>query len=75
MSKMIQVRNVPEEIHRRAKARAAMLGMSMSDYILRELRQALERPTREELLERISTRSAVEPKPAPEQILAEERER
>lgn len=75
MSKMIQIRNVPEEIHRRTKARAALLGMSMSDYILRELRQALERPTREEFLERLSTRSSVEPKPTPEQILAEERER
>lgn len=50
---MVQIRNVPTEFHRRLKARAAMEGMSMSDYILREVGKALERPTREEVLERL----------------------
>ena len=50
---MVQVRNVPEELHRRLKARAAIEGMSMSDYVLRELRKALDRPTRQEVLDRI----------------------
>ena len=50
---MVQIRNVPSEFHRRLKARAAMEGMSMSDYVLRELRKALERPTRQEILERL----------------------
>jgi antitoxin FitA len=53
MSSMVQIRNVPVELHRRLKARAATLGLSMSDYVLRELRKALERPTREEILERL----------------------
>ena len=54
MSKsMVQIRNVPTELHRRLKARAAIEGMSMSDYVLRELRKALDRPTREEILERL----------------------
>ena len=53
MSSMVQIRNVPPELHRRLKARAALEGMSMSDYVLRELRKALERPTREEILERL----------------------
>lgn len=53
MSSMVQVRNVPVELHRRLKARAAIEGLSMSDYILRELRKALERPTREDILERL----------------------
>lgn len=75
MSAMIQIRNVPDEIHRRLKVRAAELGISMSDYVLRELRHSLERPTREELLRRIEERSSVEPHPTPEAILAEERER
>lgn len=57
-SSMVQIRNVPEEFHRRLKARAAMEGMSMSDYILREVGKALERPTRQELLERLRTRPA-----------------
>jgi len=50
---MVQIRNVPSELHRRLKARAAIEGMSMSDYVLRELRKALERPTREDVLERL----------------------
>ncbi len=50
---MVQVRNVPSEFHRRLKARAAMEGMSMSDYILREVGKALDRPTRQDVLERL----------------------
>ena len=57
MSKtMVQIRNVSSEFHRRLKARAAMEGMSMSDYILREVGKALDRPTRNEVLERLRTR-------------------
>ena len=57
MSKaMVQIRNVPTEIHRRLKARAAIEGMSMSDYVLREVRKALDRPTRQEVLERLRAR-------------------
>ena len=44
MSVMIQIRNVPSELHRRLKSRAALTGISMSDYILRELRRSLDRP-------------------------------
>ena len=53
---MVQIRNVPNELHRRLKARAAIEGMSMSGYVLRELRKALERPTRQEILERLRAR-------------------
>jgi plasmid stability protein len=53
MSKMIQVRNVPEELHRKLKARAAAGGMSLSDYLLLELRGIAERPTWAELRERM----------------------
>jgi antitoxin FitA len=55
-STMVQIRNVPAEFHRRLKARAAIEGMSMSDYILREIGKSLERPTRHEVLERLRTR-------------------
>lgn len=55
-STMVQIRNVPAEFHRRLKARAAIEGMSMSDYILREVGKSLDRPTRREVLERLRTR-------------------
>jgi antitoxin FitA len=50
---MVQIRNVPAELHRQLKARAAVEGLTMSDYVLREVRKALERPTRAELLDRL----------------------
>lgn len=75
MATMIQIRNVPEEMHRRLKARAALLGMSMSDYVLRELRSALERPTREEVLERIASRPPVRVRPEPAALVRRERDR
>ena len=53
---MVQIRNVPADFHRRLKARAAIEGMSMSDYILREVAKALDRPTRQEVLERLRAR-------------------
>jgi len=55
-STMVQIRNVPAEFHRRLKARAALEGMSMSEYILREVGKALERPSRAEVLERLRSR-------------------
>lgn len=57
-STMLQVRNLPAELHRRLKARAAMEGMSMSEYVLREIRKSLDRPMRQELLERLKARPA-----------------
>lgn len=59
MSKMIQIRNVPDELHRMLKARAAEAGMSLSDYLLSELRDAAERPTPEQMRERLERRSRV----------------
>ena len=56
---MVQVRNVPDSLHRRLKARAAHAGMSLSEYILGELRRAAETPTREELLDRLESRAPV----------------
>ena len=50
---MVQIRNVPPELHRRLKARAAIEGLSMSDFVLREVRKALDRPTRQDVLERL----------------------
>jgi plasmid stability protein len=60
MSRMIQVRNVPDSLHRTLKAQAALSGMSLSDFLLAEIRQVAERPTIEELRERLRRRSRVE---------------
>jgi plasmid stability protein len=75
MSKMIQVRNVPDELHRTLKARAAQAALSLSDYLLVEMRRLAERPTREELLERISRREPVRARPRPADAVRAERER
>ena len=53
MSKIIQVRNVPDAVYRTLKVRAAMAGMSLSDYLLAELRDLAERPTMDEMCERL----------------------
>ena len=50
---MLQIRNLPDDFHRRLKARAAIEGLSMSEFVLREVRKALDRPTRQEMLERL----------------------
>lgn len=56
MSKMIQIRNVPDELHRELKIRAARSGMSLSDYLLQEVRAIAETPSLEELTARVRRR-------------------
>lgn len=68
----IQVRNVPEETSRALKAKAALEGRSLSDYLLGELERLAARPSRAELLARIQARPAPELPPA-EDVLAEQR--
>jgi plasmid stability protein len=74
MSAMIQIRNVPDEIHQKAKARAALAGMTMSEYLLQEIAKILERPTRAELLARIAELPPADLTPAPAEIVREERD-
>ena len=59
MARMIQVRNVPDALHRTLKAKAAMSGMSLSDYLLREFREIAERPTLSEFRERLHARGSL----------------
>ncbi|MFZ0889497.1 MAG: hypothetical protein WA005_13670 [Candidatus Binataceae bacterium] len=59
MPRMIQVRNVPDTLHRTLKARAALAGMSLSDYLLAEMRRIAERPTLDELRKRLQQRAPV----------------
>lgn len=59
MSKMIQVRNVPDDMHRVLKSRAAFEGMTLSDYIKRELGRVTERSRLEEAFERAEARGSL----------------
>jgi antitoxin FitA len=74
MSVMIQIRNVPDALHRRLKSRAALAGMSLTDYLLWEIAEIAARPTLDEMQERLSHRSAVEPAVAPADLVRAERE-
>jgi plasmid stability protein len=61
MHKMIQIRNVPERLHRALKVRAARAGQSLSDYLLDELGRIAEKPTVDELWARIAARERADP--------------
>ncbi|MGH7542694.1 MAG: FitA-like ribbon-helix-helix domain-containing protein [Gemmatimonadota bacterium] len=74
MSRMIQLRNVPDSLHRKLKSRAALAGMSLSDYLIAEIRKSAERPTMEELRERLSRLEPVDPKLPPAEAVRAERE-
>ena len=56
MPKMIQIRNVPDLLHRRLKVRAAEQGLTLSDYLLRMAEREAGKPTIAELTERIRSR-------------------
>jgi antitoxin FitA len=75
MSRMIQLRHVPDELHRTLKARAALEGLSLSDYLLREVRRIAERPTVEDLKRRLAQRSPIVPRVPPARAVRAERER
>lgn len=74
MSVMIQIRNVPDALHRELKSRAALAGMSLSDYLLNEIRQVAGRPTIEALRARLATRSEVTPRLSPADAIRAERD-
>jgi hypothetical protein len=75
MSSMIQIRNVPDELHRELKARAARTGMTLSDYLLAELRALAVRPTMQEWLARSESWEPVEVGEPPVIALSAERDR
>jgi plasmid stability protein len=75
MSAMIQIRNVPDALHRQLKSRAALLGMSLSDYLLNEIREVAERPTIVELRARLQDRSQTILSVEPSHAVRAERDR
>lgn len=71
---MIQIRNVPEPVHRDLKARAARAGMTLSDYLLDVIRRATERPEPDVLLRRVREREPVYVTESPADAVRAERE-
>lgn len=71
---MIQIRNVPEALHRKLKSRAALAGMSLSDYLLGELRQMAGWPTADEMRQRLARLSPTNPSITPEEAVRTERD-
>jgi len=74
MSKMIQIRDVDDQVHRTLKARAAREGMSLSDLIKRELERAVERPTVREWLELTQQAKPIAAKRSAAKVVRELRE-
>jgi antitoxin FitA len=74
MSKLIQVRDVPDSVHDTLKSRAAREGMSLSDFIKRELERVAERPTMQEWLERAQQAKPIPSKRTAAQVIREVRE-
>jgi len=75
MPKMIQIRHVPNQLHSRLKARAALASTSLSEYLLNELRHLAEKPTRQEMAERLRLRPSVKTKVSPAEAVRVERDR
>jgi plasmid stability protein len=71
---MLQIRNVPDALHRKLKARALSSGQTLSDYLLAELDRLAARPTREEMLTRLHSRKRVTLKTPAAVVIREERE-
>ncbi len=69
MSKMIQIRNVPDDLHRTLKIRAAKASMTLSDYLLSEIERVAERPTLDEMMERLRQDPPVELDESPAEII------
>jgi plasmid stability protein len=75
MSKMIQLRNVPDGLHRELKARAALEGMSLSDFLIREAKRIAALPSNEEMRRRLASLPPVKLKTSPAEIIREIRDR
>jgi predicted DNA-binding protein len=74
MGKMVQIRNMPEAMHRRLKSKAAQEGLSLSAFLLRELSVIAERPTLAEMIERMRKLPRVKLSRSSAEIVREGRE-
>jgi len=74
MSRMIQIRDVPEDLHRRLKVRAARMGMNLSDFLKRELARIAGKPTLDEMLDHLAKRPPIELSEPIEEIIRAHRD-
>jgi plasmid stability protein len=74
MSKMVQIRDVPDQVHSVLKSRAAREGMSLSDFLKRELERSAERPSVLEWLDRTSQVRPITAKQSAAQVIRELRD-
>jgi plasmid stability protein len=74
MAKMVQIRNVPDNVHRALKVRAAEAGLTLSDYLRAEVHQLAELPTFAELTERIRRRRPVRIKESSASVIRRHRD-
>jgi plasmid stability protein len=74
MSRMVQIRNVPDALHRKLKVRAADTGQTLSDYLIAELERLAARPTRTEMLARVNSRTPVTLKTPAARVIRNERD-
>ncbi|MBA5867869.1 MAG: hypothetical protein GDA67_14340 [Nitrospira sp. CR1.3] len=74
MSRMIQLRHVPDDLHRKLKARAALAGLSLSDYLIQEVKRVAERPTLAEVRSRLAQRLPVATHIPPAKAVRDERD-
>ncbi|MDP9396634.1 MAG: hypothetical protein M3P96_01815 [Actinomycetota bacterium] len=73
MTRMIQIRNVPDEVHRELKVRAARRGQTLSDYLLQLVSKEISTPSREEVLERVAAREPWNLSRSPADLVREDR--
>lgn len=74
MSKMIQLRNVSDDLHKKLKVRAAGNGQSLSDFLISELKILAERATPNEIRERLLSRAPLVVRESPARAVRAERE-
>ena len=74
MSKMIQIRNVPDDVHREAKVRATRAGMTLSAYLLRQIERSLATPDVHELLAEIRAQEPIRASETSAEMIRAERE-
>lgn len=74
MAMTILLDHIPEALYRELEARAALTGLSLSDFLVRELRKVVEQPMPEDILQRLSRRAPYTGKPSPTEVLRDERD-
>jgi antitoxin FitA len=75
MGRMVQIRNLSDDVHRKLKIRAAKEGVTLSELLAREARRLADEPTLDELRERILSRRPVKLRPSAATVIRQERDR